>query len=150
MRELLKGGLLHEDVNTVAGFGLHRYTLEPRLNNGELDWREGASDSLDPQVIATFEQPFSPHGGTKVLSGNLGRAVMKTSAVPEENQVIEAPAVVFESQHDVLPAFDAGLLDKDCVVVVRHQGPKRTGCQNYINLCRRLVYYWTAVSKLHW
>ncbi|MCP5904731.1 dihydroxy-acid dehydratase, partial [Klebsiella pneumoniae] len=90
-----------EDVNTVAGFGLHRYTLEPWLNNGELDWREGASDSLDPQVIATFEQPFSPHGGTKVLSGNLGRAVMKTSAVPEENQVIEAPAVVFESQHDV-------------------------------------------------
>lgn len=66
---------------------------------------------------------------------------MKTSAVPEENQVIEAPAVVFESQHDVLPAFDAGLLDKDCVVVVRHQDQKRTGCQNYINLCRRLVYY---------
>lgn len=127
MRELLKGGLLHEDVNTVAGFGLHRYTLEPRLNNGELDWREGASASLDPQVIATFEQPFSPHGGTKVLSGNLGRAVMKTSAVPEENQVIETPAVVFESQHDVLPAFDAGLLDKDCVVVVRHQGPKANG-----------------------
>lgn len=59
MRELLKGGLLHEDVNTVAGFGLHRYTLEPWLNNGELDWREGAINSLDPQVIATFEQPFS-------------------------------------------------------------------------------------------
>lgn len=148
MRELLKGGLLHEDVNTVAGFGLQRYTQEPWLNNGELDWREGASASLDAQVIATIDKPFSPHGGTKVLSGNLGRAVMKTSAVPEENQVIEAPAVVFESQHDVLPAFDAGLLDKDCVVVVRHQGLKPTGCQNYINLCHHLVYYWTAVSKL--
>lgn len=148
MRELLKGGLLHEDVNTVAGFGLQRYTQEPWLNNGELDWREGASASLDAQVIATIDKPFSPHGGTKVLSGNLGRAVMKTSAVPEENQVIEAPAVVFESQHDVLPAFDAGLLDKDCVVVVRHQGLKLTGCQNYINLCHHLVYYWTAVSKL--
>ncbi len=147
MRELLKGGLLHEDVHTVAGFGLSRYTLEPWLNNGELDWREGATAPLDDQVIATFEKPFSRHGGTKVLSGNLGRAVMKTSAVPVENQVIEAPAVVFESQHDVLPAFEAGLLDKDCVVVVRHQGPKRTGCQNYINLCRHLVYYWTAVSK---
>ena len=127
MRELLKGGLLHEDVHTVAGFGLSRYTLEPWLNNGELDWREGATAPLDDQVIATFEKPFSRHGGTKVLSGNLGRAVMKTSAVPVENQVIEAPAVVFESQHDVLPAFEAGLLDKDCVVVVRHQGPKANG-----------------------
>ncbi|MDO1721801.1 dihydroxy-acid dehydratase, partial [Escherichia coli] len=96
VRELLKGGLLHEDVHTVAGFGLSRYTLEPWLNNGELDWREGATAPLDDQVIATFEKPFSRRGGTKVLSGNLGRAVMKTSAVPVENQVIEAPAVVFE------------------------------------------------------
>ena len=127
MRELLKGGLLHEDVNTVAGFGLSRYTLEPWLNNGELDWREGAAAPLDSDVIATIAQPFSHHGGTKVLSGNLGRAVMKTSAVPQENQVIEAPAVVFESQHDVVPAFEAGLLDRDCVVVVRHQGPKANG-----------------------
>ena len=113
MRELLNAGLLHEDVNTVAGYGLKRYTLEPWLNNGELDWREGAAKSLDSNVIASFDQPFSHHGGTKVLSGNLGRAVMKTSAVPAENQVIEAPAVVFESQHDVLPAFEAGLLDRD-------------------------------------
>ncbi|EHC80476.1 Phosphogluconate dehydratase, partial [Salmonella enterica subsp. enterica serovar Montevideo str. S5-403] len=127
MRELLNAGLLHEDVNTVAGFGLKRYTLEPWLNNGELDWREGAERSLDNDVIASFDKPFSPHGGTKVLSGNLGRAVMKTSAVPVENQIIEAPAMVFESQHDVLPAFDAGLLDRDCVVVVRHQGPKANG-----------------------
>ncbi|STK71394.1 phosphogluconate dehydratase [Escherichia coli] len=148
VRELLKAGLLHEDVNTVAGFGLSRYTLEPWLNNGELDWREGAEKSLDSNVIASFEQPFSHHGGTKVLSGNLGRAVMKTSAVPVENQVIEAPAVVFESQHDVMPAFEAGLLDRDCVVVVRHQGQKRTECQNYINSCRHLVYYWTGVSKI--
>jgi len=127
MRELMKGGLLHEDVNTVAGFGLQRYTLEPWLNEGELAWREGAQASLDDSVIATFDKPFSHHGGTKVLNGNLGRAVMKTSAVPVENQIIEAPAVVFESQHDVLPAFEAGLLDKDCVVVVRHQGPKANG-----------------------
>lgn len=127
MRELLKGGLLHEEVNTVAGFGLTRYTQEPWLNNGELDWREGAAASLDDSIIATIDKPFSQHGGTKVLSGNLGRAVMKTSAVPVENQVIEAPAVVFESQHDVLPAFEAGLLDRDCVVVVRHQGPKANG-----------------------
>ncbi|WP_202300693.1 phosphogluconate dehydratase [Dryocola clanedunensis] len=127
IRELLKGGLLHEDVNTVAGFGLHHYTMEPWLDNGQLAWREGALSALDNDVIATFDKPFSKHGGTKVLSGNLGRAVMKTSAVPVENQVIEAPAVIFESQHDVLPAFEAGLLDRDCVVVVRHQGPKANG-----------------------
>lgn len=127
MRELLKGGLLHEDVHTVAGFGLNRYTSEPWLNNGELDWRDGASASLDSDIIAPIEKPFSHHGGTKVLSGNLGRAVMKTSAVPQENQIVEAPAVVFESQHDVVPAFEAGLLDRDCVVVVRHQGPKANG-----------------------
>ncbi|ELY6225194.1 phosphogluconate dehydratase [Cronobacter muytjensii] len=127
MRELLKGGLLHEDVNTVAGFGLARYTQEPWLDNGELAWRDGAQASLDNAIIATIDKPFSVHGGTKVLSGNLGRAVMKTSAVPVENQVVEAPAVVFESQHDVMPAFEAGLLDRDCVVVVRHQGPKANG-----------------------
>lgn len=127
IRELMKGGLLHEDVNTVAGFGLNHYTMEPWLDNGQLAWREGAEKALDSEVIATFEKPFSKHGGTKVLSGNLGRAVMKTSAVPVENQIIEAPAVIFESQHDVLPAFEAGKLDRDCVVVVRHQGPKANG-----------------------
>lgn len=127
MRELIKGGLLHEEVNTVAGFGLHHYTLEPWLNDGKLDWREGATTSLDTSVIASIDSPFSAHGGTKVLSGNLGRAVMKTSAVPKDHQVIEAPAVVFESQHDVMPAFEAGELDRDCIVVVRYQGPKANG-----------------------
>lgn len=102
---------------------------------------------MDDQVIATFEKPFSRHGGTKVLSGNLGRAVMKTSAVPVENQVIEAPAVVFESQHDVLPAFEAGLLDKDCVVVVRHQGPKANGMPELHKLMPPLGVLLTAVSK---
>ncbi|WP_034946090.1 phosphogluconate dehydratase [Erwinia oleae] len=127
VRELLSHGLLHEDVNTVAGFGLHRYTREPWLNNGELAWREGADASLDDGVIACVARPFAPHGGTKVMSGNLGRAVMKTSAVPVNNQIIEAPAVVFDSQHDVQPAFDAGELDKDCVIVVRFQGPQANG-----------------------
>lgn len=99
-------------------------------------------------MIASFEQPFSHHGGTKVLSGNLGRAVMKTSAVPVENQVIEAPAVVFESQHDVMPAFEAGLLTAIVSLLSVIRGQKRTECQNYINSCRHLVYYWTGVSKL--
>lgn len=127
VRELLKGGLLHEDVHTVAGFGLRRYTQEPFLENGNLVYREGPEHSLDPEVIATLEAPFVKHGGTKVLSGNLGRAVMKTSAVPEERQVIQAPAIVFESQYDIDEAFKAGKLDRDCVVVVRFQGPKAIG-----------------------
>ncbi|CPR17159.1 phosphogluconate dehydratase [Brenneria goodwinii] len=127
MRELLKGGLLHEDVNTVAGYGLSRYTQEPWLDNGQLAWRAGPEASLDDSVIASIEKPFAHHGGTKVLTGNLGRAVMKTSAVPVENQIIEAPAVIFHSQHDVGPAFEAGKLDRDCVIVVRYQGPCAIG-----------------------
>lgn len=127
VRELMQGGLLHEDVHTVAGFGLQRYTQEPYVENGELQWRSGPVQSLDDQVIASLAQPFSPHGGTKVLSGNLGRAVMKTSAVPHDQQIIEGPAVVFESQHDVGPAFESGALDRDCVVVVRYQGPRAIG-----------------------
>ncbi|MBI6547564.1 phosphogluconate dehydratase [Xenorhabdus lircayensis] len=127
IRELLKKGLLHRDVNTIAGFGLERYTQEPWLNEGQLTWREGACSSLDSKVIARIEQPFEQHGGTKVMTGNLGRAVMKTSAVPANNQVIEAPAVVFNSQHDISPAFEAGKLNRDCVVVVRNQGPQANG-----------------------
>ncbi|MDC9615209.1 phosphogluconate dehydratase [Xenorhabdus khoisanae] len=127
IRELLKKGLLHRDVNTIAGFGLERYTQEPWLNEGQLAWREGAFSSLDSNVIASIEHPFERHGGTKVMTGNLGRAVMKTSAVPVDNQVIEAPAVVFNSQHDIAPAFEAGKLDRDCVVVVRYQGPQANG-----------------------
>ncbi|WP_159567427.1 phosphogluconate dehydratase [Budvicia diplopodorum] len=127
VRELLNGGLLHEDVHTVAGFGLHRYTQEPFLDGDQLAYRDGPHVSLDPEVISTLEAPFVKHGGTKVLSGNLGRAVMKTSAVPEERQIITAPAVVFESQYDIDAAFNAGQLDRDCVVVVRFQGPKAIG-----------------------
>lgn len=127
VRELLKGGLLHDDVETVVGKGLNRYTQEPILENGQLTYRDGITASLDPSVIASIEQPFSPHGGTKLIAGNLGRAIMKTSAVPEEYQVIEAPAVIFESQYDIDDAFKKGLLNKDCVVVVRFQGPRALG-----------------------
>lgn len=127
IKELLQGGLVHEDVHTVAGFGLHRYTQEPYLDNGQLQWRSGPPHSLDDSVIASIAQPFSAHGGTKVLSGNLGRAVMKTSAVPCDHQIIEGPAVVFDSQHDVGAAFESGELNRDCVVVVRYQGPRAIG-----------------------
>ncbi|VTR19787.1 phosphogluconate dehydratase [Serratia fonticola] len=112
VRELLNNGLLHQDVHTVADFGLERYTQEPWLDNGQLAWRDGAASSLDANVIASIAKPFEHHGGTKVLAGNLGRAVMKTSAVPAENQIIEAPAIVFESQHDiVLPSKQASWIE---------------------------------------
>lgn len=127
IRQLLAKGLLHDDVHTVAGFGLSRYTLEPWLDNGQLSWREGAKNSYDLEVIADIDHPFSHHGGTKLLSGNLGRAMMKTSAVPVENQVIEAPAIVFNNQNDIAPRFEAGELDRDCVIVVRFQGPSANG-----------------------
>ncbi|CAG9408784.1 phosphogluconate dehydratase [Providencia alcalifaciens] len=127
IRQLLVKGLLHDDVHTVAGFGLSRYTLEPWLDDGQLSWREGAKNSYDLEVIADIDHPFSHHGGTKLLSGNLGRAVMKTSAVPVENQVIEAPAIVFNNQNDIAPRFAAGELDRDCVIVVRFQGPSANG-----------------------
>ncbi|WP_323085527.1 phosphogluconate dehydratase [Providencia alcalifaciens] len=127
IRQLLAKGLLHDDVHTVAGFRLSRYTLEPWLDNGQLSWREGAKNSYDLEVIADIDHPFSHHGGTKLLSGNLGRAVMKTSAVPVENQVIEAPAIVFNNQNDIAPRFEAGELDRDCIIVVRFQGPSANG-----------------------
>lgn len=127
IRQLLSKGLLHHDVHTVAGDGLSRYTMEPWLDNGHLAWRDGPDTSFDLNVIADINQPFSHHGGTKVLSGNLGRAVMKTSAIPEANQIIEAPAVVFNNQHDILPLFESGELDRDCVIVVRFQGPSANG-----------------------
>lgn len=127
IRTLLDAGLLHEEVETVAGFGLRRYTDEPRLTGDTLEWVNGPAYSLDEQVLTSVEKPFKPQGGLQVLDGNLGRAVMKTSSLAEHQDVIEAPAAVFASQQALEEAFKAGELNKDCVVVVRFQGPKACG-----------------------
>jgi phosphogluconate dehydratase len=127
IRELLEGGLLHNDVLTICGRGLEQYTKEPILEHGELIWRDGPTESFDKQVVASVEEPFKANGGLSVLCGNLGRAVMKTSALREPHCKIKAPAVVFEDQFELHEAFKAGELNKDCVVVVRFQGPSAIG-----------------------
>jgi phosphogluconate dehydratase len=127
VRTLLDAGLLHEDVPTVAGQGLRLYTKEPKLMNGHLNWVEGATHSLDETVLRAYKNAFSSHGGLTLLEGNLGRSVIKTSAVEESRLLVEGPAVVLNDQDELKPLFEAGKLNRDCVIVVRGQGPKANG-----------------------
>ena len=126
--ELLEGGLLHEDVQTVAGQGLEAYVRKPVLDDGMLAWRTEPERSADLSVIASVQQPFSVSGGLKVVSGNLGRAVIKVSALADgADTVIEAPAVVFHTQEELIKAFQEGRLNRSFIAVVRFQGPQATG-----------------------
>ena len=125
--ELLKGGLLHPDTKTAAGTGLEHYTNEPFLDNGALTWRAGTDASLNEAIVRPLETPFQENGGLSHLTGNLGTAVMKISAVALEHRVIEAPVRVFHDQDDVKAAFKAGELTEDVIIVVRFQGPKANG-----------------------
>jgi phosphogluconate dehydratase len=127
IRELLDAGLLQGETNTVMGPGLRAYAAEPWLNNGELAWRPAPVVSGDRDVLRPVTDPFSPDGGLKLLQGNLGRAVIKTSAMKAEHHVIEAPALVFNDQEEVIAAFKAGKLARDFVAVVRFQGPRANG-----------------------
>jgi phosphogluconate dehydratase len=125
---LLKAGLLHEDVQTVAGRGLSRYTREPVLRGEDLTWEEGPKASLDLTVLRPADEPFDADGGLKVLRGPLGTAVIKTSAVVPAHRVVTAPAMVFDDQADFLAAFAEGRLDgRDLVAVIRYQGPAANG-----------------------
>ena len=128
IRELLGEGLLHGDVTTVFGEGLAAYTSEPVLSEtGHLSWREGPATSADEAVLRGARAPFHPTGGLKVLDGDLGRAIIKTSAIAAERHVIEGPARIFHSQEEFQAAFRAGQLKGDLVAVVRFQGPKANG-----------------------
>ncbi len=128
IRQLLSAGLLHADVKTVVGSGLSSYTQEPYLDDeGALKWRPAPERSLDAEILAEAGRPFSAEGGLKLLTGNLGRAVIKVSAVKAQHRVVEAPALVFDGQDALLDAFKQGRLQRDFVAVVRYQGPRANG-----------------------
>ncbi|MFK8054085.1 MAG: phosphogluconate dehydratase [Woeseiaceae bacterium] len=133
IEELLNAGLLHDDVNTIAGQGLRHYTTEPMLGAADEDgaetvtWQAGTGKSLDEDVLRPVANPFSETGGLVLVGGNVGRGIVKTSAVKDEHRIVKAPARVFNRQHDVEAAFKAGELTQDVIVVVVHQGPKANG-----------------------
>lgn len=125
--QLLDAGLLHPDAKTVAGDGLDLYRQEPKLIDGKLEWQPGSADTLNDKILRPATDPFAKTGGLKQLTGNLGRGVIKVSAVAPERHVIEAPARIFHNQDDVKRAFKAGEFTTDTVVVVRFQGPRANG-----------------------
>ena len=126
-RELLEAGLLHGDTQTVAGKGLAAYTQEPWMDGDKIAWRDGAKVTLDDNILRPVSSPFETEGGIRLLTGNLGRGVIKISSVPKDRRVIDAPAAVFQSQAEFQAAFKAGELDRDFVAVVRFQGPRANG-----------------------
>ena len=125
--ELLNAGLLHDDVETVMGKGLAQYSQEPKLVDGKIAFTAAITKSLNEKILRPVSDPFNHHGGLTQLAGNLGRGVIKTSAVAQERHIIEAPAKIFHTQEAVKAAFKAGELAQDTVVVVRFQGPKSNG-----------------------
>jgi len=128
IKQLLKHGLVHDDVRTVFGQGLEAYTVDARLGENGTVLREPSPEkSHDPKVLSSIETPFQANGGLKMLRGNLGKAVIKISAVKPERHIIEAPAIIFHSQQELQDAFKEGKLNRDFIAVVRFQGPKANG-----------------------
>jgi phosphogluconate dehydratase len=124
---MLDNGLLHEDVNTILGRGLRSFCREPRVVNGDLGWTDVQMETLDPDILRPFSNPFSPEGGLRLVTGNVGRAVVKVSAVDPSHHSITAPARVFDSQQAFVDAFNNDELERDFVAVVREQGPRANG-----------------------
>jgi len=127
MGQLLDMGLLHPDTKTVAGKGLGLYRREPKLRDGALVWEDGPQNSLNEKILRPCATPFAKAGGLKQLSGNLGRGVIKVSAVAPERHIVEAPVRIFHDQESVKAAFRAGEFTTDTIVVVRFQGPRANG-----------------------
>jgi phosphogluconate dehydratase len=126
-RELRDAGLVHADILTIAEGGFDEYVREPFLDGETLAWRDAAAESADDAILRTVAAPFDAEGGLKVMTGGLGRAVSKTSAVEAPRRIVEAPARIFDDQAHVLAAFRNGELDGDVVIVVRGQGPRANG-----------------------
>jgi phosphogluconate dehydratase len=124
---LLAHGLLHEEVTTILGKGLSTYTQEPYIVSNTLAWRNGAKESLNDSIIRDASNPFSVDGGIKIIRGNLGRSVVKTAAVATEHLIIEAPAIVFNEQQELITAFKNNELNKDFIAVLPFQGPAHKG-----------------------
>ena len=124
---LLENGLLHNDVNTILGFGLDKYTKEPKIKENKLVWEEGPKKSLNESIIRKVSNPFQLKSGLRMMSGNIGRAVMKISAIDSKQMIIQAEAIVFEEQEDLIKAFKNKELDKDFIAVLPFQGPKQNG-----------------------
>lgn len=128
IKQLLKAGFVHDDVRTVFGQGLVAYTIDPKLaEDGTVSRQPSSEESADPKVLTTIDKPFQSNGGLKMLTGTLGKAVIKISAVKPERHIIEAPAIVFHDQQELQDAFKAGKLERDFVAVVRFQGPRANG-----------------------
>ena len=125
--QLLDAGLLHEDVNTILGHGLRRFCREPHVKGGSLGWQDAQAKSLNEDVLRPVDRPFDKEGGLRVVSGNVGRAVVKVSAVDEQYYQIKAPARVFQTQAEFTEAFNAGELERDFVAVLPYQGPIANG-----------------------
>jgi phosphogluconate dehydratase len=125
--QLLDAGLLHEDVKTVAGDGLALYTRDPKLDGDKITYADGPAETGNDRILRPSSDPFQPSGGLVQLEGDLGRAVIKVSAVAEDRQVIEAPVRVFHDQNQVKAAFKAGEITEDTIIVVRFQGPRSNG-----------------------
>lgn len=127
IRELIDAGYMYPDVFTVSYGGLRDYSKVPTKEDDKLVWKDLPKESPDELIVRTTDHPFDESGGLRLLKGNLGRSVIKISAVPEDRHIIEAPAIVFDAQEELLAAFDRGELEKDFVAVVRFQGPKANG-----------------------
>jgi phosphogluconate dehydratase len=127
IRELINAGLVHEDVNTVWGKGLHHYAKEPLLIDNVLVWREAPTESGNLDILRPLSNPFTVDGGLKIVAGNLGQGVIKVSAVKPEHHIVEAPARVFDDQESFAKAFRAKEISGDVVAVIRFQGPSANG-----------------------
>ena len=127
IRELLDAGLLHPDVSTILGDGMDKFCAEPFLKNDKIEWKSPPRESLDPDILRPASRPFDDEGGIRVVAGNIGRAIVKVSAVPKENHAITADARVFATQLDFTEAFKAGELENDLVAVLPYNGPRANG-----------------------